>query len=54
MLIGPEVTSSANELKSNWAGNWVTVHENRGVVDALVADIDDVRDRVKKRLDQLE
>ena len=54
MLIGPEVSISANELKNNWADNWVMVEENREVVDALVVDIDEVRDRVKKRLDQLE
>lgn len=54
VLIGPQVSSSADELKSNWADIWVAVNRDRVVVDGLVLDIDEVRAGVKERLADLD
>lgn len=54
MLISEDVAATAISLKSNWSSNWQNVSDDNASVDALVADIDEVRAAVKTRLHELE
>ena len=54
MLIDDKVEARSSLLKARWARDWRLVPVEREAVDALVVDIDMVRESVKAKLTDLE
>lgn len=53
LLISPKTQTKADTLRQHWQKNWQIVAENNEAVNQLVADIDAIRDEIKRTLASL-